>query len=156
MSDTEISILDRCTGRQLRELLALASTGAKSTRDWLLEIGDLERMEWLVAEMCIGAEQPGDGLLPAVCSANTPVEVLVEIKSIAKRLAVTAQGPAQRAAATLLYHLSIASALGRHGQNISSREPTERLPLYKDLAAELPDEQLAAIFERAVASLPPA
>jgi hypothetical protein len=84
------------------------------------------------------------------------VEVLVDIKSIAKRLAVAAEAPAQNAAATLLYHLSVASALAHHAQNISSRDPAERLPLYKDLAAELSDDQLAAIFEKAIASLPSA
>ena len=113
-------------------------------------------MEYLLTEMCAGTEQSGGALLQAVCSPDTPVEVLVEIKSVAKRLAVAAEAPAQNAAATLLYHLSVASALGRHGQNISSKDPAERLAFYKDLAAELSDDRLATIFEKAVASLPPA
>jgi hypothetical protein len=79
------------------------------------------------------------------------VEVLVAIKSIAKRLAVAAEAHPQNAAATLLYHLSVASALGYHARNISSKDPAERLPLYKELAAELSDEELAAIFEKAIA-----
>jgi hypothetical protein len=156
MSDTEISMLDRCTGRQLKELLALASTDAKATRNWLLEIGDLEQLQYLLTEMCTGTGQSGGALLQAVCSPHTPVEVLVAIKSTAKRLAVAAEGPAQKAAATLLYHLSVASALGHHARNISSKDPAERLPLYKDLAAELSDDELAAIFEKAIASLPSA
>jgi hypothetical protein len=156
MSDTEISMLDHCTDRQLKELLALASTSVRATRNWLLEIGDSERLEHLLTEMCTGAEQSGDALLQAVCSPDTPVEALVAIKSVAKRLAVAAAAPAQNAAATLLYHLSVASALGNHGQNISSKDPAERLAFYKDLAAELSDGQLAAIFEKAVAVLTPA
>jgi|HubBroStandDraft_1064217.scaffolds.fasta_scaffold00789_10 hypothetical protein len=153
MLDAEISRLDHCTDRQLKELLALASPSAKSTRDWLLEIGDTEQLERLLTDMCAGTEQSGGELLQAVCSAETPVEDLIAIKRIAKRLAVSAEAPAQNAAATLLYHLSLASALANHSQDLSSKNPSERLPLYKDLAAELSDDRLAAIFEGAVARL---
>jgi hypothetical protein len=156
MSDTEISMLDHCTGRQLKELLALASTNAGLTPNWLLEVGDSEQLQYLLTEMCSGTEQSGGALLEAVCSPDTTVEVLVAIKRIAKRLAVAAEAHPQSAAATLLYHLSVASALGYHQRNISSKDPAERLPLYKDLAAELSDEELAAIFEKAIASLPSA
>ena len=97
MSDTEISMLDHCTDRQLKELLALASTSVRATRNWLLEIGDSERLEHLLTEMCTGTEQSGGALLRAVRSADTPVEALVAIKSVAKRLALTAEAPAQNA-----------------------------------------------------------
>jgi len=153
MSDLEISRLDHCTGRQLKELLELASTDERTARNWLLEIGGLEQMEDLLTEMCAGAPQSAGELLRAVCSPDTPVEALVSIKSIAKRLAVAAAGsPAQHAAATLLYHLSIASALGCHARNISSREVAARLPLYRNLASELSDDVLAGVFEKAVSS----
>jgi hypothetical protein len=154
MSEVEISMLDHCTDRQLKELLELASTNARTTRDWLLEIGDSERLERLLTEMCTGTEQSGGALLKAVCAPDTPVEALVAIKSVAKRLAVAARAPAQNAAATLLYHLSVASAMAHHSQDISSKSLSERLPLYEGLAAELSGDQLAAIFEKAVARLP--
>jgi len=155
MSDMEISMLDRCTGRQLKELIALASTDEKMTRNWLLEVGDLEQLESLLTEMCTGAGQSGGALLRAACSPDTPVDALLTIKSTAKRLAVAAEGPRQEAAATLLYHLTIAAALGHHALNISSKAAAERLGLYKDLATELPDDELAAIFEKAVGSFLP-
>lgn len=156
MSDTEISRLDQCTPMQLKELLALASTDEEAKRNWLLEIGDWEQLDSLLTEMCSGTGQPGGILLQAaVCSPDTPVEVLVVIKGLAKRLAAAAKDAPQNAAATLLYHLSVASALGRHGQNISSTDPSERLALYKELAAELSDDELAAIFQRAIARLSP-
>jgi hypothetical protein len=104
--------------------------------------------------MCSGSGQSGGALVQTVCSTDTAVEALIATKRIAKRLAVAAEGPAQNAAATLLYHLSVASALAYHECNISSKDPAERLPLYKDLAAELPDEELAAVFEKALARLP--
>ncbi|MGC9950994.1 MAG: hypothetical protein ABSF64_31920 [Bryobacteraceae bacterium] len=154
MSEVEISRLDHCTGRQLKELLALASTDERTARDWLLEIGDREQMEYLLTEMCAAIGQSGGELLRAVCSPDTPVEVLVSIKSAAKRLAAAADAPAQNAAATLLYHLSIASALGYHVQNISSKDVAGRLALYRDLAAELSDDEFAAIFEKAIAGAP--
>ena len=147
----EISMLDKCTGRQLKGLLALASSNVKETRHWLLEIGDSEQLECLLTEMCSDTEHSGGALLHAVCSPDTTLEALVAIKSVAKRLAVAAQAPAQNAAATFLYHLSVASALGNHGQNISSNEPAERLTLYKNLATELFDDSLASVFEKAVA-----
>jgi hypothetical protein len=153
MTDTEISILDRCTGRQLKELLALASNDANATRSWLLEVGDLEALEYLLTSTCAGTGESAGALLHAICSADTPVEVLVAVKSSAKRLATAAEEPAQKAAATLLYHLAVAAALGRHGRNISSKDPVERLPLYQQLAAELSDNELAVIFEKAVAHL---
>jgi hypothetical protein len=156
MPDIEISMLDHCTDRQLKELLALASTNVKATGGWLLEIGDSEQLENLLTDMCAGTGHSGGALLKAVCFPYTPVEALVAIKSVAKRLAVAAGSPAQNAAATLLYHLSVASALGHHAQNISSKDLAERLAFYKDLAAELSDDQLAAIFEKAADSLPTA
>jgi len=156
MPDIEISMLDHCTGRQLKELLALATTDAKTTWNWLLEVGDLEQLEYLLTENCTGIGQSAGALLRAVCSPATPVDALIAIKSTAKRLAVAAEGAPEKAAATLLYHLAVASALGHHGRNISSKDPAERLALYKDLAAELSDEELAAVFEKAVACLPSA
>jgi len=111
-------------------------------------------MEHLLTEMCTGADQSGGRLLRAVCSSDTPVDVLADIKIIAKRLAVSAEAPAQNAAATLLYHPSVASALAYHAKNISSKDASERLPLYQDLAAELADDELAGIFEKAVTSMP--
>jgi len=154
MPDTEISMLDHCTGEQLKELLALASPSAKITLDWLVEAGDPGQLEHLLTDMCSGSGQSGGALVQTVCSTDTPVEVLIATKRIAKHLAVAAEGPAQNAAATLLYHLSVASALAYHECNISSKDPAERLPLYKDLAAELPDDELAAVFEKALARLP--
>ena len=155
MTDTEISSLDHCTGRQLKELLELAHSDARATQDWLLEIGDAEELEHVLDEMFAGGGQSGGALVLAVLSPDTPVEALTAIRSTAKRLAAAAQGSEQNAGATLLYHLSIAAALGHHRQNISSKDPADRLELYKDLAAELPDHELAAIFEKAVAALVP-
>jgi hypothetical protein len=154
MWDAEISVLDHCTARQLKVLLALASANSKVTRDWLLEVGDSDHLANLLAEMCAGSQYSGQALLDSVCSPDTPLEALVAAKSIAKQLAATATTPAQNAAATLLYHLSIAAALGNHAQNISSKDPLERLPLYRDLAAELSDECLAVVFQKAVAGSP--
>jgi len=154
MSDIDISLLDHCTGRQLRELLGLASASTQVTRNWLLEVGDSEQLEGLLAEMLASTGESGGALLRNVCSPDTPLEVLIAIKSTAKRLAVAAGAPAQKAAATLLYHLAVAAALGYHAQNISSKEPTDRLSLYRELAAELSDDDLAAVFEKAVANMP--
>lgn len=154
MPDTEISILNRCTGRQLKELLSLVSINSKEPPNWFLEIGDPEQLEHLLGEICAGTPYSGPALLRTLCSAEAPTEVLIEIKDAAKNLAAAAVTPAQKAAAALLYHVSVASAWGRYGQNISSKNPSERLPLYRELATELSDSDLADIFEKAVARCP--
>jgi hypothetical protein len=151
--DTEIALLHHCTGRQLKQLLALASTDSKVGRISLLEIGDLEQLELLLTGMCAGTGHSAGALLQAVCSPQTPLEVLISVKSTAKRLAIAAEASAQKAAATLLYHLSVASALGCYGQNISSKDAVERLHLYEELAAELADDNLAGVFEKAIIRL---
>jgi hypothetical protein len=156
VADTDISILDRCTGRQLKELLALASTSAKVKPHWLVEVGDLEQLQGLLTEMCSGTEQSGAALLDPVCSPDTTVEVLIAVKEIAKGLAAAAETEPQRAAATLFYHLTVASALANHGRIISSTDPAGRLALYQELAAELTDEECASIFGKAIAALPTA
>ena len=155
MPDAEISVLDmldHCTGRQLRELLALASTSAKVKPNWLVEAGDAEQLRRLLTEMCGSTGHSGAALLEAVCSPETTVEGLVATKRIAKRLAAASETRAQ-SAATLLYHLAVASALGYHGRDISSKDPAVRLPVYEELATELPDDELAAVFEKAIARL---
>jgi hypothetical protein len=119
----------------------------------LQEVGDLEQLERLLQEICDSSGHSPGTMLQAICSPDTPLEVLTTIRSTAKRLVLAAQGPMHKAAATLLYQLSIASAFERYGRNISSKDPTERLELWKELASELSDNELADIFERAVAAL---
>jgi hypothetical protein len=151
MSEIDISMLEHLTAGQIKELLGLAATDVRVTPNWLIEIGDWEQMRYLLDAMCAGIGQSGLAVLEAVCCLETSVDALIAIKSIAKRLAASAGSAPEKAAATLLYHLSIASALGNHRLNISSKDPAERLSLYKELAAELSDEDLALIFEKAVA-----
>jgi hypothetical protein len=153
MPDLDTSILDHCTGRQLKELLALASAIPEEPRNWMLEVGDLEQLGYLIAEMVSDSGQSGSHLVTLACSPATTLDTLVAIKSTAKRVAAIAEAPDSKAAAKLLYHLSVASALAHYGRNISSNDPAQRLPFYKELAAELCDDELAAVFEKAIAAL---
>jgi hypothetical protein len=116
----------------------------------LLEVGDRDLLEILLTDMCSGTSQSGSALLDAVCSPDTPLEALVQVKDLAKGLTKAAQDPRQEAAGMLLYHLSVASALGFHDQNISSMEASARLPIYREFVAEICDYQLSAVFERAL------
>jgi len=150
MPDTKATIVDSFRAHQLRELLALGANLPETATEWFVDVGDWERLEALLTEMCIGGEQSGNALLETVVSSDATLEMLIAVKEVAKRLATKAKGKPERAAATLLYHLSVASALGQHGRTISSRDPAEHLPLYAELAEELSDEQLAAVFKRAI------
>ena len=153
MGDIGTSKPDHFTSRQVRELLALASSEADARQSWLLEIGDWEYLEVLLAEMCTGRGQEANELLQATCSPHTPIELLISVKNAAKRLAGYALTAEQKAAALLLYHLSVAAALANHGRNITSKDLAKRLTLYQDLAAGISDDVLATIFEKAIASL---
>jgi hypothetical protein len=150
MPDTKNSLIDNFNARQLSELLALGTNLPETATDWLLDVGDWERLEALLTDMSTGEEQSGTALLETVSSPDTTLEMLVVVKDIAKRLATKAKDKPQKAAATLLYHLSVAAALGHCGQTISSRDPAEQLPLYGELAEELSDDELAAVFARAI------
>jgi hypothetical protein len=153
MPDARKTAVDDCSARQLKELLGLAAGRAGEPHDWMIELGDRERLERLLTEMCSGTGQSGVALVEAACSPDSSVEVLTAVKDVAKRLIQGAQDSPRRAAATFLYHLSVASALGYHGQTISTNVPADRLPLYEEFALELADERLAAVFERAVERL---
>ena len=133
---------------QAEKLLFLAFSG-HSLID-LTEMGDFDRLEFLLSQMSEPLGHPVGSLLEAVCSGTTAVETLVVIKAEAKRFVSTANTPAQKAAATMLYHLAIASALGNYGRFISSKDLSEALTLYARLADDLLDEELARVFRRAV------
>lgn len=149
MSEAEISMLEHCTGEQIKELLGLATATPPVDSEWFLEIGDADQLNRLIAELC-GDVESADELVQTVCSADAALGSLVAAKNAAKRLAASAETPTFKAAAGLLYHLAIASALARHGRNISSKDIAARLPLYRRLADDLSDGDLAAIFDGAV------
>jgi hypothetical protein len=150
MSNPADSKIQDFSARQIRELLAVAAQPAETERDWMVQLGDRELLETLLTEMCEKTGHPGGALVDSVCSPETPVGILVAVKDLAKGLAAKSPGNPEVAAATLLYHLSVASALGFHGQSISSKPAAERFPLYKELSVELADEELARVFDRAV------
>jgi len=150
MSDKEMPTPSHLSALRTKELLAIGSRSAEATPNWLLEVGDYQLLEMLLTDMCSGTTQSGAALLDAVCSKDTPLDVLVHVKDLAKGLAKAAQDPRQEAAGMLLYHLSVASALGSHEQNISSMDAAARLPLYREFVAEICDDEISAVFERAL------
>jgi hypothetical protein len=84
-----------------------------------------------------------------VITPDTPLAGLRTLKEMAKHRATQASEEAHRAAATLLYHATIAAALGRHGVNISSRPAASRWPLYEDLSAIFAAHPLGEVFRQA-------
>ncbi|MGH6631151.1 MAG: hypothetical protein ACREB3_15605 [Burkholderiales bacterium] len=97
-------------------------------------------------------------MLSTTCARQTPLPVLQGIKELAKSLAAKATTEPERAAATFLYHTAVAAALGRHGQNISSRPGNSRYALFEDLAAFMAGDPLGQVFQEAaekLASEPP-
>lgn len=152
MSDKDISPTYHLSAIQTKELLAIGSRPPETAETSLYDVGDCDRLEMLLTDMCSGTGQSGAALLEAVCSSDTDVNVLVTVKNLAKGLAAEAKDMPQKAAANLLYHLSVASAVGYHEQNISSMGLVERLPLYRELVSELSDEVLVAVFEKAISS----
>lgn len=150
MPDNEAPTPSHLSALRTKELLAIGSRSAEVNPNWLLEVGDKELLEMLLTDMCSGTSQSGSALLDAVCSSDTPLEVLVQVKDFAKGLAKAAQDPRQEAAGMLLYHLSVASALGFHEQNISSIDASARQPIYREFVAEICDHEVSAVFEKAL------
>ncbi len=106
----------------------------------MIETADREYLEELLAELCMGSGQTPGELLQATCSADTPIELLISVKTAAKRLARKARTAAQEAAALLLYHLAVAAAMANYGRNITSKNPAERLAVYQNLARDISDD----------------
>jgi len=119
VAETAESMVHEFSARQIRDLLSLAA-GSGDEREWLVEVADRDLMESLLSEMCGTNVESAAGLIDSVCSPDSPVEVLIAAKDLAKSLAAKVEEGARLGAVTLLYHLSIASALAYHGQNISS------------------------------------
>lgn len=153
MPDKEMPTPSHLSALRTKELLAMGSMSAEAQPNWLLEVGEYQLLEMLLTDMCSGTSQSGAALLDAVCSPDTPLGLLVQVKDFAKSLAKAGNDERQEAAALLLYHLSVASALGLHEQNISSMDAAARLPLYRDFVAEICDEEISAVFEKALARM---
>lgn len=150
MSDSISTRLSKCKTSQLKLLLSLAcgdSKGMGSLPASALNHNDLSR---LLAELCGEGKESGVVLLSTICTSGTPISALEGIKELAKNLISKAQTETHRTAAIMLYHLSIAAALGRHKKNISSRAAESRLGLYEDLATAWAADPIGLVFREAV------
>ena len=150
MSKSTITPAERWQTSQLRELLTLATDKPEGQGSLPASVKNREEFVRMLTELCEESEESGEILLSTVCSRETPVEALTGIKELAKTLLANASTDAHRAAATFLYHLAIAAALGRYGMNVSTVTPDSRLALYEDLASALAGDPLGEVFREAV------
>ena len=104
MGSRGISLLNDFTDQQMKELLRLASDDPRTGREWLLEVGEVGRVELLLEQVCSGKEHTGGTLLAAVLSQATSVSALMAAKNAAKELTVLASTPAHKAAAASVMH----------------------------------------------------
>lgn len=143
------AMIEHCSVAQLRALLMVAVEEPERTTppaEGMPSRGDLERcLRGLDAENA----ETAAGLLSARDLEAIPLPRLRALKDVAKRLRGQNSEPADRRAATLLYHLSAAAAWAIHGVNISSRSASARAELYEKLAEELADDGLARLLSRA-------
>lgn len=154
MSEKDAQISRQLSAVQTKDLLSIGSRATEPGQNWLFEVADFELMEMLLTDMRTGTIHSGAALMDAVCSPDTPVEALRAIKDLAKSLAKGTQAEDQQgAAATLLYHLAVASALGYHEENISSMDAAARLPVYREFVAEICDDSIGEVFEKALEEL---
>lgn len=143
------AMIEHCSVAQLRALLMVAveePERKKPLAEGMPSRGDLERcLRGLDAENA----ETAAGLLSARDLEGIPLPRLRQLKDVAKKLRVRASEPAERRAATFLYHLAAAAAWTVHGVNISSRSAPARAELYERLAEELADDDLARLLSRA-------
>ncbi len=150
MSGKTSTILDHCTPAQLKALLTLAAgPGEERTQPpWQgLTPEDLTR---LLSDLLTSQAGSGGLLLATVLSSETPVEALSGVKDLAKKFVEAPKSKAHHAAATILYHVTVAAAFAWHGKNISSRPIHTRCALYEDLATAFPEHPLSRVFRKAV------
>lgn len=144
------SALDRCSVSQLRHLLRLGVEPGGSPTSLPAEVRNTAGLARLLTEFLPEEQETGQVLLDTVSQPNPPLEVLRQLKDLAKHLVDEAQNEPHQNAGRVLYHAAIAAAYARHGANISTRPIRSRVPLYEDLAAVLTGEPLGAVFLHAV------
>jgi hypothetical protein len=149
ISNSDSATIDDCTREQLRALLTLAASGTDPQLSFLAGLRPHEELVRVLGELCQGTSETGETLLTALSACQTPLDALRGIKELAKTILPGSRTPLQRAAATLLYHASIAAAFARHGVAISAVSPSSRVALYEDLASALAGEALSEIFREA-------
>ena len=150
MSSHRSTSIGRCSPTQLKALLGLAAGDPGDQESLLTYIPDREQLQHLLSELCADAEQAGEVLLAMACARDASLEVLSGLKEFAKRLSKKAATEPQRTAATFLYHLAIAAAIGQHSVNLSSRPSETRLELYEDLATALAGDPMGHVFRKAI------
>ena len=91
-----------------------------------------------------------EGLFEDAAAPTTSVPDLVRLKEAAKALLGKAERPEDREAASLLYHLAVAAAFGRHGLEMSSRPVGDNRERYTRLATHFAGFAIGDIFRRAL------
>jgi hypothetical protein len=150
MTETATISLDHLSSQRLKALLGLAVKPDRAGGSLPTAVAEPSEFERLLTELCRGRGESGDLLITTVCAEDTPLEVLMGIKELAKRLVAGARTESHSNAATLLYHAAVAAAVARHGANVSSLPLGERLSLCEDLAVALAGHPLGEVFRAAV------
>jgi hypothetical protein len=149
MGDTPKIPLSNCSLTQMRALLGLA-VGDDARRPSLPALAtNLDDLRGRLARLSRDDTEPAELLLEMACAADASLDGLTAIKERAKLLLDRAATPEDRGAATILYHVAIASGFLHHGRNLSSRPIELYLPLYDDLAAALRSGPMEELFRGA-------
>lgn len=155
MRKAPVDTIDHCSDSQLTHLLelALSDEGKQRRSRTAPRGGAFATLARLLTEIGAASGQPVEAVLTVASDQDASLDSLRQTKETAKRLALAAPTPAHRSAALLVYHLAVATALTRHGVNISSRPPGSRLLLYGTMVERLAEDPLAAVFREAVAKI---
>ena len=92
---------------------------------------------------------PYAGLLDEAVKETTTVQELASIKEQAKAFLKEAADSRHRDAATLLYHVAVASAFVRHGAEISGRPIRKQQQLYEKFAETWAGHPIGELFREA-------
>jgi len=92
---------------------------------------------------------PYSGLLDQAAKETTTVQELASIKEQAKAFLKEAADSRHRDAATLLYHVAVASAFVRHGAEISGRPIRKQQQLYEKFAETWAGHPIGELFREA-------
>ena len=137
--------IDGVSQAQLRRLLLLAS----GTSSRLADVDDAHDARQQIAVLLDRLGMAAADPLTEATGAAASLEDLRRIKDLAKRLLSRAGTPSEQAAATLLYHVAVATAFGRDATEISSSPIAHRSLLYERLALVFADDAVGEAFHQA-------
>jgi len=133
----------------VKTLLAVALAASPSPEADSTPNDRMANAQHILSELGEKAHESCEGIFARLAAPGLPLSDLRKVKELSKRLLAVAESQAHRDAATLLYHLAVATALVHRGEHISGEPLEARKHIYSRLAELFSGDAIGEIFRRA-------